>query len=234
MDNFITFLSENAYFGAFLTVGLYLMYKEMADRIKFVLFNPILLTVATIIGILILLEIPYDKYYAAGAEVINWLLTPATVCFAIPLYRQVKVLKQNAAAILISIFMGSLASVAGILLMSKAFNLPLELYASLAPKSVTTPIASGIAGEMGGIVGCTVVAVIFTGIIGAIFGSALRRLLRIKSDIAWGLATGTSSHAVGTAAAMAESEIAGAMGSLSIAVAGVMTVVIVPLLSVFY
>ncbi|MBQ8564089.1 MAG: LrgB family protein [Firmicutes bacterium] len=234
MNSFIFFLADNAYFGAFLTIGLYYMYKQLADRIKFVLFNPILLTVATIIAVLVVLGIPYDRYYASGAEVINWLLTPATVCFAIPLYRQVQVLKANAVAILASIFMGSLASVGGILIMAKAFGLPLEIYASLAPKSVTTPIATGIAGEMGGIVGCTVIAVICTGILGSIFTTALRKLLQIKSDIAWGLATGTSSHAIGTSAAMAESEVAGAMGSLSIAVAGVMTVVIVPLLSVFY
>ena len=234
MNNFIAFLSENAYFGAFLTIGLYVMYKQLADRIKFVLFNPILLTTATIIGLLVLLNIPYDSYYAAGADVINWLLTPATVCFAVPLYRQVKVLKTNAPAVLISIFLGSLSSVGGILIMSKAFGLPWELYASLAPKSVTTPIASGIAGEMGGIVGCTVIAVICTGILGSIVTAALRKLLRIKSDIAWGLATGTSSHAVGTSAVITVSDVAGAMSSLSIAVAGVMTVVIVPLLSVFY
>lgn len=234
MNSITAFLSENAYFGAFLTIGLYCMYKQLADRIKFVLFNPILLTTATIIGLLVILKIPYDTYYESGSEIINWLLTPATVCFAIPLYRQIHVLKTNAPAILISIFLGSLSSVGGILLMSKAFGLPWELHASLAPKSVTTPIASGIAGEMGGIVGCTVIAVICTGILGSIVTSALRKVLRIKSDIAWGLATGTASHAVGTSAVIEESEVAGAMGSLSIAVAGVMTVIIVPLLSSFY
>ena len=118
MNNILTFLSENAYFGAFLTIGLYYMYKQLADRVKFVLFNPILLTTATIIALLAVLKIPYDTYYASGSEVINWLLTPATVCFAIPLYRQVKVLKTNAPAILISIFLGSLSSVGGILIMA--------------------------------------------------------------------------------------------------------------------
>lgn len=233
MNKFSIFLADNVYFGVFLTVGLYYMYKKLSDRIQFVLFNPILLTVATIIGILLLLNIPYEKY-SYGGDIVNWFLTPATVCFAIPLYRQVQVLKSNAAAILISIFMGSLASVGGILIMAKFFNLPAEIHVSLAPKSVTTPIATGIAEELGGIVGCTVIAVICTGILGSIFTSTLRKLLRIKSDIAWGLATGTSSHAIGTSAAMAESEVAGAMGSLSIALAGIMTVVLVPLLASFY
>lgn len=233
MSNLLSYFTENAYFGVFLTVGLYYLFKQLSGKITFPLFHPILLTVATLIGLLVLFEIPYADYAPSG-DMITWFLTPATVCFAIPLYRQVKVLKKNAAAILVSIFMGSLASVGGILLMAKWFHLPLKIYASLAPKSVTTPIATGIAEELGGVVGCTVIAVIFTGILGAIFASTLRKLLRLKSEIAWGLATGTSSHAIGTSSIMAESEVAGAMGSLSIALAGIMTVAIVPLFSAFY
>ena len=241
MNNLISSLIEmvegSAFFWIFLTVGLYLAFIWLRSKVKIsllnLLLNPLLLTMASIILLLVLFDVPYESYQPSGDR-ITWFLTPATVCFAIPLYRQVQVLRRHAAAILVSIFAGSLSSVISIFLMAKLLGLPVHIHASLAPKSVTTPIATGIAEEMGGIVGCTVVAVILTGILGSIFAVALKKVFRIKSDIAWGLATGTSSHAIGTSAVMPESEVAGAMGSLSIALAGIMTVVLVPLLSVFY
>ncbi|MDY3238906.1 MAG: LrgB family protein, partial [Anaerovoracaceae bacterium] len=152
MNNFVTFLSENAYFGVFLTVGFYLLFRRLSEKVRFPLFNPILLTVAAIIGFLVLFHIPYEAYVPSG-DMITWFLTPATVCFAIPLYRQLHVLRRHMAAILISIFTGSLASVASIFIMGKLFGLPAHIHASLSPKSVTTPIATAIAEEMGGVVG---------------------------------------------------------------------------------
>ena len=233
MNSFVTFLSENAFFGVFLTVVFYLLFRRLSEKVRFPLFNPILLTVAAVIGFLLLFHIPYEAYVPSG-DLITWFLTPATVCFAIPLYRQLHVLRKHMTAILVSIFTGSLTSVASIFLMGKLFGLPAHIHASLSPKSVTTPIATAIAEEMGGVVGCTVIAVILTGILGSIFAASLKKLFRLKSDIAWGLATGTSSHAIGTSAVMEDSEVAGAMGSLSIAIAGVMTVIIVPLLNGIY
>ena len=233
MDRIAAFVSENAFFGVFLTIGFYLLFRHLSGKIRFPLFNPILLTVAALIGFLLLFDIPYEAYEPSG-DLITWFLTPATVCFAVPLYRQLHVLRRHMKAVLVSIFAGSLTSVATIFLMGKLFGLPTHIHASLSPKSVTTPIATAIAEEMGGVAGCTVIAVILTGILGSIFAVSLKKLLRLKSDIAWGLATGTSSHAIGTSAVIEESEIAGAMGSLSIAIAGVMTVVLVPLLNGLY
>lgn len=233
MDDLRIFMEESAYMGVFLTVFLYLAFCRLHGRFSSPLLNPLLLTMASLICLLLIFELPYEAYEPSG-DMITWFLTPATVCFAVPLYRQVKLLRRHAAAILISIFTGSLASVGSIFLMSRLFDLPFEIYASLAPKSVTMPIATSIAGEMDAVLGCTVVAVILTGLLGSLCTSILKKLLRIRSHIAWGVATGTSSHAIGTSAVMAESEVAGAMSSLSIAIAGLMTVVIVPVLSGLY
>ena len=227
------FFSEAVYLGVFISLGSYFLGMHIKKRLKLAIFNPLLLAIVFTIVFLLAARMPYAVYYQ-GAKYISYLLTPATVCFAIPLYRQLHVLRRHMAAILVSIFAGSLTSVASIFLMGKLFGLPAHIHASLSPKSVTTPIATAIAEEMGGVVGCTVIAVIFTGILGAIFAASLKKLLRLKSDIAWGVATGTSSHAIGTSAVMEESEVAGAMGSLSIAIAGVMTVIIVPLLNGIY
>ncbi|MCI8608068.1 MAG: LrgB family protein [Firmicutes bacterium] len=230
-------LIESGFLGVILTIGIYAACLKLREKVKNsglkLALNPLLITIAVIIALLLLFRIPYESYEPSG-ERITWLLTPATVCFAVPLYRQAHVLRRHGRAILVSIFMGSLASVGSIFIMAKLLGLPLAIHASLAPKSVTTPIATGIAEEMGGIVGCTVIAVILTGIIGSIFTASLKKLFHIKSDIAWGLATGTSSHAIGTSAVISESELAGAMGSLSIALAGIITVALVPILSGLY
>lgn len=233
MNNLQIFFQDSAYTGVFLTVVIYLAFCRLQRKLSSPLLNPLLLTMAALVCLLLLLDLPYSAYEPSG-DMIRWFLTPATVCFAVPLYRQMKLLRQNAAAILISIFVGSLSSVGSIFLMCRLFGVPFEIFASLAPKSVTMPIATSIAGEMEAVLGCTVVSVIITGLLGSLFTSLLRRLLRIRSHIAWGVATGTSSHAIGTSAVMPESEVAGAMSSLSIAIAGIMTVVIVPLLAGLY
>jgi len=233
MNNIIDIISNNTYFGVSLVLGLYVFYGFVCKKVKFSLMNPLLLTVATIIALLLIFNIPYERF-EESASVIQYMLTPATVCFAVPLYRQLNVLKQNGLAILCGIFMGSLASVVSIFIMTKLMSMPMDIFTSLVPKSVTTPIATGIAMELGGIVGCTVIAVVGTGIIGSIFALPLSKLIRLKSDIALGVATGTSSHAIGTSTVMEVSEVAGAMSSLSIAIAGIMTVVIAPIVASLY
>ena len=144
MNNMIELISNNTYFGVGLVLGLYVFYSFLCKKIKFPLMNPLLLTVVTIIVLLLALNIPYERF-EESASVIQYMLTPATVCFAIPLYRQLNALKQNGLAILAGIFMGSFASVLSIFIMAKFMSLPMDIFASVVPKSVTTPIATGIA-----------------------------------------------------------------------------------------
>ena len=160
-------------------------------------------------------------------------MTPVTVCLALPLYRQIKVLTQNIWAVLIGILSGCLAHILVLMGMAVLFRLDKTLLYSLLPKSITTPIAIGISAEIGGLQVITIVAVVIAGITGAAIGPALLKLFHIKEPIAQGLGLGAASHAVGTSKAMEIGEIQGAMSSLAIVVNGVMTVIIVPLLMRF-
>ena len=169
--------------------------------------------------------------YNEGAKYISYLLTPATVCLAIPLYKQLELLKKNWMAVAAAILAGVAASAASIFALCLLFRMEHVYYVTLLPKSITTAIGMGVSEEAGGIVTITVVCIIVTGILGNIMGETVFKLLRLKNPIAKGLALGTSAHAVGTAKALELGEIEGAMSSLSVAVAGLLTVLAVPLVS---
>ena len=155
----------------------------------------------------------------------SWLLTPATVCLAIPLYEQLELLKKNWAAVAAGIVSGVLTSLATVFVLALLFGLNHQEYVTLLPKSITTAIGMGVSEELGGYVTITVAVIVITGVLGNILGELVCRIFGIKEPIAKGLALGTSAHAIGTAKAMELGEIEGAMSSLSIAVAGVITVV---------
>ena len=171
-----------------------------------------------VIAVLVIFQIPYEDY-KASANLLSYLLTPATVCLAIPMYKQLRLLKDNLVAVLAAITAGTLCSILSILIMGKLFGLTAEHIATLLPKSITTAIGMGVSEEAGGIVTLTVAAI----------AELVFRLFHIDHPIARGLALGTSAHAVGTAKALELGEIEGAMGSISICVAGILTVVLVPL-----
>ena len=192
--------------------------------------NPLLVAMVLIIGFLLVFGIDYSVYQK-GSQFISYLLTPATVCLAIPLYKQLRLLKENLAAVAGGIASGVLASAVSIFALSRLFGLSHEYYVTLLPKSITTAIGMGVSEEAGGIVVLTVVSIVITGILGNVIGEAVFRLFRIGDPIAKGLALGTSAHAIGTARALELGEIEGAMSSLAIAVAGLMTVAVVPLVS---
>ena len=156
---------------------------------------------------------------------LSYLLTPATMCLAVPLYEKLEVLKKNWRAILIGIVSGVLTTLLCILAMSLMFGLSHEEYVTLLPKSITTAIGMGVSEELGGYVTLTVAVIIITGVLGTIFAPLICRVFRIREPIAKGIAIGTSSHAVGTAKAMEMGEVEGAMSSLSIAISGLLTVV---------
>ena len=192
----------------------------LRKKLKIGIFNPLLVSIVFVIIVLKVTGIDYETY-DTGAKVLSYLLTPSTVCLAIPLYQQMNLLKKNLKAIIAGITTGVFASLAGVWVFSMLF----QFYVTLLPKSITTAIGMGISEELGGIVTITVAAIVITGIIGNMFAEGICKLCKIEHPIAKGLAIGTASHAMGTAKAMEIGEIEGAMSSLSIAVAGLMTVV---------
>ena len=209
-------------FGLFLTLGAYLLGLAVNKRFKSPLTNPLLLSLVIIIPVLLLCGIDYDTYYE-GAKYISYLLTPATVCLAIPLYRQLELLKQHATAILLGVCSGVVASMGGIFVIAALFHLSHEEYVTFLPKSITTAIGMGVSEELGGIVTITVAIIILTGIIGNVIASTVCKVFRIEEPIAKGLAIGTAAHAIGTARALEMGPIEGAMSSLAVAVAGILT-----------
>jgi predicted murein hydrolase (TIGR00659 family) len=191
------------------------------------LLNPLLTGIALIIALLTGLNITYGDY-SRGGNIITFFLAPATVSLAVPLFRMFRLLKKNAFPILLGIFCGSLAGVVSVILLAKLFGLTEELAISLIPKSVTTPIGMAISEKMGGFPPITVVAIIITGITGSIIGPLLHRLVNLNDRVAMGVAMGCCSHAIGTAKAMELGETEGAMSGLTIALAGLITVLLAP------
>lgn len=191
---------------------------------KLAILNPLLISIILVIGFLVLFHVDYDSYNNS-AQYLSYLLTPATVCLAIPLYLQLDLLKKNIGAILIGVFSGVLASLGSVLAMTVLFGLDHKQYVTMLPKSITTAIGMGVSEELGGYVTITVAVIIITGVIGNMSAEFICKMFRIKSSISRGLAIGTASHAVGTARAMELGEVEGAMSSLAIVVCGLCTVV---------
>ncbi|MBQ2800819.1 MAG: LrgB family protein [Lachnospiraceae bacterium] len=220
-------LSESIYFGIVISLVFYWIAMVISKKVKITLCNPLLLSVLLVILVLVVFDIDYETYNY-GAQYLTYFLTPATVCLAVPLYRQFKILKKNVAAIMLSIGAGCISHAIVMGVMTLAFQMSPELKAALIPKSLTTAIAIGVSQELGGITSVTVISVVITGILGATIAEKLFQLLKIKEPIAQGLACGTASHAIGTSKAMELGEIQGAMSSLAIVVTGILTVVLAP------
>ena len=215
--------ATSLFFGVGISVGTYLLGVAIKKRVNFFLFNPLLLAIILTITTLLVSGIEYKEYYE-GAKYLSYLLTPAPVALAIPLYEQVAIIKKNPTAILVGIASGVLTSGITIFAMSLLFKLGHIEYVTLLPKSITTAIGMDLSAELNGIVPITVAAIMITGLFGNIAGGVLCRILGIKNPIAKGIAIGTASHVMGTSKAMELGKIEGAMSSLSVAVAGAMTV----------
>lgn len=226
----MSFAQESMYLGFVLTLLTYLAGVWLKKRLGWAILNPLLVSAVLLIAGLTAVHIDYQTYNSS-AKCISYLLTPSTVCLAIPLYKQLELLKKNLAAVIVAILSGVLASAFSIFVLSMVFGLNHEQYVSVLPKSITTAIAMGVTEEAGGIVTITVVCIMITGILGNVIGETVFKITKIRNSIARGLALGTSAHAIGTAKALELGEVEGAMSSLSIAVAGLMTVIAVPLFS---
>lgn len=221
-------LQDIALFPLVLTLGSYQIGLWCQKKTKSALCNPLLIAAILSAGILLLTSCDL-QVYQAGTAGISWLLTPATVCLAVPLYEQLKVLKSHLGAILTGVCAGTLTSLVCIFLMCRMFRLDTLLTLSLLPKSVTTAIGMALSEAADGISALTAAAIIITGILGNLCGSALCRLLRITHPIAQGVGFGTASHVIGTSRAGEIDPLAGAVSSLSLTVAGILTAVLFPL-----
>ena len=199
----------------------------MKKKLKWPICNPLLISIVAEIIFLVAFDIPYESYNA-GAKYLSYLLTPATVCLAIPLYEQVELLKKHSKAIVLGLISGVITSLVCVLVLALLFHFDHAQYVTLLPKSITTAIGMGISEELGGYVTITVAVIIITGVIGNMLAETVCRIFKIEEPVAKGIAIGASSHAVGTVKAMEIGEIEGAMSSLAIAVAGLMTVVLAP------
>ena len=226
------FIKNSAFFGAMISLIAYEIGLILKKKFKMAIFNPLLISIICVIGVLLIFHIDYDDYNEGG-KYISYLLTPATVCLAIPLYEQWQLLKDNFKAVLFGIVSGVITSLATVFVLAKLMGLTHEEYVTLLPKSITTAIGMGVSDELGGYVTITVAVIIITGVIGNIFGELICRLFRITEPISKGLAIGSASHAIGTAKAMELGEVEGAMSSLAIAVAGVLTVIGATIFSYF-
>lgn len=217
------FVSNSMFFGITLSLAAYAVGIIAKRRLKLFIFNPLLVAIALTIAVLLVLGIEYDAYNSS-AKYLSYLLTPATICLAIPLYEQYKLLKKNFTAIIVGIASGVLTSLTTIFLMALLFKLGHYEYITLLPKSITTAIGIGLSQELEGYVSITVTAIMITGLFGNIAGDIICKVCGIKHPVARGIAIGTSAHVMGTAKALQMGQIEGAMSSLSVAAAGCMTV----------
>lgn len=224
---------NSAMAGVTLSLLVYMLGCWLKKKTGLSLLNPLLLSILATIVILSVGKVDYDTYNE-GAKYLSWFLTPATVSLAIPLYEQLTLLRKNFKAVMAGIIGGVLSSLVAILVMSILLGLSHTEYVTLLPKSITTAIGMGVAEELDGYVTITVAAIVTTGVLGNILAEPILKLFRITEPIAKGVALGSSAHAIGTAKAMELGDVEGAMSSLSIAVAGLLTVVGATLFSYLY
>lgn len=217
------FFRESMFAGITLSLVAYLIGTLLKKKFKLGIFNPLLISIVVSIAVLVVGKVDYYTYNE-GAKYLSWLLTPATVCLAIPLYEQWGLLLKNFKAVMLGLVAGTITSLTTVLVIALICGLSHEEYVTLLPKSITTAIGMGVSEELGGYVIITVAVIIITGVLGNIFGELICKIFKIDEPISRGLAFGASSHAIGTAKALEIGEVEGAMSSLAIAVSGILTV----------
>ncbi len=222
-------LSTTIFFGVALTLMCFFVGVLVQKKFKLKLLNPIITAMVMIIIILNITGIKYDTYNQ-GAKLISVLLTPATVCLAVPLYEKLQLLRDNLLAVMGGIISGIAANLLVVWGICVAFNLDKTIFATMAPKSITTAIGMVLSEETGGVVNITVAMIIITGIVGNVMAEIIFRCFKIKNSVAKGIALGNSAHVLGTSKAVEMGEIEGAMSGLAVAVSGIVTVIVVPLI----
>ena len=217
------FVASSVFFGVFVTLAAYFLGLKVREKTGLAIMNPLLIAIVLVMLLLRGLDIDYAAYNQS-ARLVSSLLTPATVCLAVPLYEQLQLLKRHKAAILTGVISGVLTSLVCVLVLAMLFGLDHAAYVTLLPKSITTAIGMGVSEQLGGHVSISVAVIIITGVIGNMIAESVCKAFHITEPIARGIAIGTASHAIGTTKAMELGEVEGAMSSLSIVVAGMLTV----------
>jgi predicted murein hydrolase (TIGR00659 family) len=212
-------------FSPFLTLAVWVAADALHRKARRAWLHPVLVSVAALLVLLPVLRIPWDAY-AKGTEPIAWMLGPSVVALAVPLRAEKATLVARGWPILAALGCGAVAGVVSAVLIAHALGAPRAIAMSLAPKSVTTPIAMEIATRIGGVPGLTAVIVILVGILGAAIGPSLGRFFGLVDRAAWGLAMGASAHAIGTSRALQDGEQAAAASALALAVHGVLTAIV--------
>ena len=215
-----------------LTLIAFLAAQRIQQKLKSPLLNPILVAVILVLGFVFLTGMPISEY-KANMNQLAWLLTPATICLAVPMYEQYQQLKRNLPAIIAGITAGTVSCLVLILILCTLFGFSRVLSVSLLPKSITTAIGVALTEMLGGMPGVSTAAIIFTGIFANITGPAFCRLFRLTDPVAQGVAFGTAGHVIGTSKANELDPLTGAVSSLSLVVAGLITSVILPILAGF-
>lgn len=226
--NGVSSLSSPIFF-ILLTLSLYTISDTIYKRVKTPLIHPVFITMVFLILILLIFNIPYEKYMKGG-QIISFFLGPSVVALAVPLYKERKRIAENLAALSITVPFGSLVGILSALIPGRLYGLSPEVMISLAPKSATTPIAMGIAASLGGLPDLTAAVVVFTGLFGVITGPILLKLLGLVEDAVFGFALGFACHGIGTAKALERSETAGAYSGLALGLNGLATALLTPLL----
>lgn len=223
-------LVHSEIFDLALVVGTYIAATILYKKTHLSILHPLLTSIFVIIVILEFLDIEYASFQQ-GSHLIHFMLGPSVVALGYVLFEQMKYLKGNVVSILTSVFVGAIVGIISVIVIGKLMGADQSLIATLQPKSVTTPIAMGISEKNGGIPSLTAVIVVAVGIFGSIVGTAVMKVLGIESRIAKGLALGASSHGVGTAAAIQLGAVEGALSGLAIGLMGIMTAILVPVIS---
>lgn len=224
----IEIVSNSLYFGAAITIASFILAVFINKKWPNPFTTPLFLATVFVILILLGFKIPYESYNS-GAKYLTYFLVPVTVCFAVPMYRQLPLLKKHIWTILFAMFVGVIASVVSVCLVVILLGLSDIIARSLVSISVTTALAIGITRKLGGVISLTVSAVIITGILGASVSDKLCKWMKLKNPISRGLAIGNASHAAGTVKAMEMGKIEGSFSSLAIVISGLMTAVMAPI-----
>ena len=215
-----------------LTLTAFLLGQKIQQKLRSPLLNPILVSVVLVLVFLSVTGLPVSDY-KAGMNSLSWLLTPATICLAVPMYEQFQILKKNLPMILAGVAAGAVSCLVMVILFGALVGFEPVLTISLLPKSITTAIGVVLSEMMGGMTGVTTAAIVFTGIFASIMGPAFCRIFRLTDPVAQGVAFGTAGHVIGTSKANELNPLTGAVSSLSLVVAGLLTAVVLPLLSSF-
>ncbi|WP_455257360.1 LrgB family protein [Peptoniphilus asaccharolyticus] len=225
-------MTNNPYFGILLSYGCYLVGVKINQKFKTPVLNPLLIGIVLTIAVLVGFGIDFETYNM-GAKYITFLIAPTTVALMVELYKNLDILKKDIVPIIVGIVVGSIVAVSSTLILCKVFGLSEKLTTSFIPHAVTTAIGMPLSEQNGGNPTLTIITIMLSGILGATIGPDILKVLGIKSSVAKGIAIGTASHAVGTAKANEMGEIEGAMSGLSIGLAGLVTVVLMPIVLKF-